>query len=63
MTFPEPIKVIRASVLSKDTYAEFKEAFNDYYGRLPIGIEILQFWQANAAAYHAMCPNPAKVRT
>lgn len=60
MTFPEPIRVIRASILAKPTYPEFKEAFTDYYGRLPIGLEILQFWQANAVEYRRMCPNPCR---
>lgn len=62
MTFPKIINPIRASILAKETYEEFKQAFQDHYGRFPIGGEILQYWNANVAAYRMMCPNPAKVK-
>ena len=60
MTFPKIINPIRASVLSKETYDEFKVAFNDHYGRLPIGGEQLQFWEAHRDAEKEMCPHPAR---
>jgi hypothetical protein len=60
MSFPKIINPIRASVLSKETYDEFKAAFNDHYGRLPIGGEQLQFWAAHREVEKEMCPHPAR---
>ena len=56
------IKAIRSDILAKPTYAEFKAAFNDRYGRFPVGSEVLAFWAGNRAEEKRMCPNPARSR-
>ena len=58
----KPILAIRSEILAQPTYVEFKHAFQDRYGRFPVGSEVLTYWAGNRAEERRMCPNPARVR-
>lgn len=61
MTLPVAIRLPKYMREAK-TYEDFKQLMFKKKERYPIGLEIIEYWDAQPEVYKEMCPNPVKIK-